>query len=81
MEDDGNVRGTVISITVRNQVTDEFARITPSPWDTTGARQQVSCHAYYATLKDPWNIELWRPTVGKPRQSQRLVTRHEEGSK
>ncbi|MCT9003289.1 DUF2599 domain-containing protein [Microbacterium memoriense] len=57
--------GTVISITVRNQVTDEFARITPSPWDTTGARQQVSCHAYYATLKDPWNIELWRPTVGE----------------
>ncbi|APZ33292.1 hypothetical protein BOH66_02560 [Microbacterium aurum] len=57
--------GTVISITVRNQVTDEFARITPSPWDTTGGRQQVSCHAYYATLKDPWNIELWRPTVGE----------------
>lgn len=50
---------------VRAQVTDEFARITPSPWDTTGARQQVSCHAYNAPLKNPWNIELWRPTVGE----------------
>jgi len=47
------------------QVTDEFARITPNPWDTTGARQQVSCHAWWAPYKNPWNIELWRPTVGE----------------
>lgn len=50
---------------VRWQITDEFARRVPSPWDTTGARQQVSCHAWWAQLKYPWNIELWRPTVGE----------------
>lgn len=50
---------------VRLQVTDEFARITPSAYDTQGAREQVSCHAWWAALKHPWNIELWRPTVGE----------------
>lgn len=52
------------NVIVKYQITDEYARITPSSYDTTGAREQVSCHAWFAPLKDPWNIELWRPTVG-----------------
>lgn len=56
------IAGNVI---VKYQITDEYARITPSTYDTTGARQQVSCHVWFAPLKDPWNIELWRPTVGE----------------
>lgn len=61
------VAATGVGITqqVRWQVTDEFARRVPSPWDTTGSRQQVSCHAWWAQSKYPWNIELWRPTVGE----------------
>lgn len=50
---------------VKYQITDEYARVTPSSYDTTGAREQVSCHAWFAPAKDPWNIELWRPTVGE----------------
>ncbi len=46
-------------------VVDEYAAITPSAYDTQGAREQVSCHAWWAALKHPWNIELWRPTVGE----------------
>lgn len=50
---------------VRFQMTDEYARRVASTYNTLGARQQVSCHAWWAALKRPWNIELWRPTVGE----------------